>query len=237
MPTTFKIAASILAADFTRLGEQMRETEAAGIDMFHVDIMDGMFVPNITFGPMIVEAARRVTRLRLDVHLMIEKPERYLEAFAKAGANSLTVHVENSPHLHSTIQQIKHLNLLAGVAINPHTPFEMIREIIPDVDRVLVMTVNPGFGGQQFIARTLPKLGQIAAAIRDANHPIELGVDGGIDTTTIDSVLGEGADVMVCGTSIFHAPGGIAAGITALRSAGQAYLDRAKQKPAERWPS
>jgi ribulose-phosphate 3-epimerase len=219
--SSFKIAASILAADFTRLGDQVREAEAAGADLFHMDIMDGMFVPNISFGPMVVEAVRGITELPLGVHLMVEKPERYVAAFAQAGASMISVHVEASPHLHSTIQQIKSLYLKAGVAISPHTPFEMIREALCDVDHVLVLTVDPGFGGQKFIRSTLPKIEQIASTAQGIDHPIEVGVDGGIDVTTIGMVLAKGANVIVAGTSIFRAAGGITAGIAALRAAGQ----------------
>ncbi len=219
----FKIAPSILAADFTRLGEQVREAEAGGANLIHCDVMDGLFVPNITFGPLVIEAVRRVTNLPLDVHLMIEKPERYLEEFVQAGATMINVHVETCPHLHRTIQHIKELNVKAGVALNPHTPFEMIREILGDVDRVLVMTVNPGFGGQKLIHSTLPKIAQIAEAVRRTNHPIEIGVDGGVDATTTSLVLEHGANVLIAGSSVFNAPGGIAAGMAALRNAvGQA---------------
>jgi ribulose-phosphate 3-epimerase len=219
----FKIAPSILAADFTRLGEQVREAEAGGANLIHCDVMDGLFVPNITFGPLVIEAVRRVTNLPLDVHLMIEKPERYLQDFAQAGATMINVHVETCPHLHRTLQQIKELNLKVGVALNPHTPFEMIGEILGDVDRVLVMTVDPGFGGQKLIHSTLPKISQIAEAARRTNHPIEIGVDGGVDVTTTSLVLEHGANVLIAGSSVFNAPGGIAAGLAALRNAvGQA---------------
>lgn len=218
MASSVKIAPSILAADFTRLGEQLREAEIGGADLFHIDIMDGHFVPNITFGPMIVEAVSQVTRLLLDVHLMIEKPERYIPDFVQAGAQMIDVHVETCPHLHRTIQQIKELGVKAGVALNPHTPFEMIREILPDVDRVLVMTVNPGFGGQELIRGTLPKIQQIAQAIKSVGHPVEIGVDGGVDTATVQEVVSRGANVLIAGSSIFRARRGIADGIAALRA-------------------
>jgi ribulose-phosphate 3-epimerase len=223
VPGAFKIAPSILSADFTRLGEQIREAEIGGANLIHCDVMDGMFVPNITFGPMVIEAVRRVTNLPLDVHLMIEKPERYLQEFVQAGATMINVHVETCPHLHRTLQHIKELNVKAGVALNPHTPFEMIREILADVDRVLVMTVNPGFGGQKLIHSTLPKIAQIAEATRRLNRAIEIGVDGGVDVTTTSLVLEHGANVLIAGSSVFNAPGGIAAGMAALRYAvGQA---------------
>jgi ribulose-phosphate 3-epimerase len=220
--SAFKIAASILAADFTRLGEQVHEAEEAGVDLFHLDIMDGMFVPNISFGPMVVEAVRSMTRWTLDVHLMIEKPERYLDVFAQAGANMINVHVETCPHLHRTIQHIKELGLKAGVALNPHTPFSMIREIVPIVDRVLIMTVNPGFGGQTLIPSTVSKLKQIADAVKQLDHPPEIGVDGGVDIATASTVIANGANILIVGTSIFHAEGGIAAGVAGLRAAGKA---------------
>ena len=210
--TTIKIAPSILAADFTRLGEHVREAEAGGAELLHLDVMDGQFVPNITFGPLVVEAVRRVTKLPLDVHLMIEQPEHYLEQFAQAGATMMNVHVEACPHLHRTIQKIKALNVKAGVAINPHTPFEMIREVLGDVDRVLVMTVDPGFGGQKLIRSTLPKVRQISEAIKQYKHVIEIGVDGGIDVETIAEVRGYGADVIIAGSSVFRYAGGVAAG-------------------------
>ena len=221
MSTSVKIAPSILAADFTRLGEQIREAEIGGADLFHIDIMDGQFVPNISFGPMIVETVSQVTRLLLDVHLMIEKPERYIPDFVQAGAQMIDVHVETCPHLHRTIQQIKELGIKAGVALNPHTPFEMIREILPDVDRVLVMTVNPGFGGQELIHSTLPKIRQIAEAVKSVNHLIEIGVDGGVDTTTAKEVVACGATVLIAGSSVFKVREGIAEGIVALRASIQ----------------
>lgn len=214
-----KIAPSILAADFTRLGEQVRDAEEAGVEWFHIDVMDGHFVPNISFGPLIVEAMRRVTNVPLDVHLMIEKPERYIPDFAKAGANQINVHVETCPHLHRTLYQIKDLGLKAGVALNPHTPFEMIREVLTDVDRVLVMTVNPGFGGQKLIETTLPKVAQIRYALERLEHPAEIGVDGGVDLGTARDVVESGADVLVAGYSIFTTTEGASAAVAALRSA------------------
>ena len=219
MSSVIKIAASILAADFTRLGEEVRQAEAGGTDLFHLDVMDGQFVPNISFGPMVIEAVRGVTKLPLDVHLMIEQPERYIPVFAQAGANMIDVHVETCLHLHRTIHQIKELGVRPGVAINPHTPFEMIREILPDVERVLVMTVDPGFGGQKFIQSVLPKIEQIAKAVKGLNHPVEIGIDGGVDTSTISTIVASGGNVLIAGSSVFHAPGGSGAGIAALRAA------------------
>ncbi len=218
---SFQIAPSILSADFTNLGDQVRAAEAGGGEQIHIDIMDGHFVPNITFGPLMVEAVRRVTTLPLDVHLMIEQPERYLKAFIDAGATTIDVHVETCPHLHRTLQQIRELGAKAGVALNPHTPFEMIREVLGDVDRVLVMTVNPGFGGQQFINGTLHKLTELRQAARILRRDFEIGVDGGIDATTAPLVLSHGANVLIAGNAIFKAPDGIAAGIAALRKAGE----------------
>jgi ribulose-phosphate 3-epimerase len=219
MTLQHKIAPSILSADFTRLGEQLREVDTAGAELIHIDVMDGQFVPNITFGPLIVEAVRRVTALPLDVHLMIEKPERYIETFAKAGATMIDVHVETCPHLHRTLQQIRATGAKVGVAINPHTPFEMIRDIMGEVDRVLVMTVNPGFGGQQLIRATLPKIRIIRAAIAAQGRDIELGVDGGVDASTIRELAGAGADVFVAGNAVFGAKDGIHAAVASLRSA------------------
>ena len=220
MPGSFKIAPSILAADFTRLGEQVREAEAGGADLFHCDVMDGHFVPNISFGPMIVEAVRRVTALPLDVHLMIEQPERYLEMTAKAGAQMINVHVETCPKLHDTIRQIRALGVKPGVAINPETPFERIQEFIPEVDRVLVMTVHPGFGGQKFIPEMLPKIARISQAAKRIGRDIEIGIDGGVEVSTTPDVLAQGGNVLVAGSSVFHAKGGIAAGIKSLREIG-----------------
>lgn len=215
------IAPSILSADFTKLGEEVRAVAENGADAIHIDVMDGHFVPNLTFGAPIVAAVRRVTALPLDVHLMIEQPERYLEQFVRAGADMLTVHVETCPHLHRTLQTIHDLGVKAGVALNPHTPFELIREILPDVERVLVMTVNPGFGGQRLIPRTLDKVAQIRGAITALGLPIELGVDGGVDRNTINDLARSGADVFVAGNAIFGAPEGVSEAIAALRRAAR----------------
>ena len=199
-----KIAPSILSADFTRLGEQIAESEAGGADWIHVDVMDGHFVPNITIGPMIVEAARRATELPLDVHLMIENPDRYLSAFVAAGADWLTVHQEACPHLHRTAQKIRELGAHPGVAVNPATPVELLVDALPLVDLVLVMTVNPGFGGQSFIRECLPKIARLARAVASAGlEDVEIEVDGGIDPQTAPDVAAAGATVLVAGSAVF----------------------------------
>jgi ribulose-phosphate 3-epimerase len=218
-PTTSRLilAPSILSADFTRLGEQIALCERAGADWIHVDVMDGDFVPNITVGPMIVEACRRATGLPLDVHLMIEQPERHLEAFAAAGATSITVHVETCPHLHSTLQQIKALGVRAGVTLNPSTPAALIAPVANFADLVLVMTVNPGFGGQSFIPEMLPKVAEIRRMLDSIESRAWLEVDGGIAAETIHLTREAGATAFVAGKAIFHHPSGIADGIRVLR--------------------
>lgn len=217
MTSPILLAPSILAADFARLGEQIRDAEAAGADWFHIDVMDGHFVPNITMGPLIVEACRRVTSRPLDVHLMIEAPERFLTDFVSAGADQITVHVETCPHLHRVLSAIRDLNVGVGVALNPHTPIVMIESILDLVDLVLVMTVNPGFGGQSFIPATLSKIHLLHryAQEHDLNYKIE--VDGGINTQTAPLVIDAGARVLVAGSSVFNATPGIKASIQALR--------------------
>jgi ribulose-phosphate 3-epimerase len=214
-----KLAPSILAADFARLGDQVREAEQAGADRIHIDVMDGHFVPNITMGPLVVKALRPVTRLPLEVHLMIEQPDRYLDAFAEAGADTLQVHVENAVHLHRTVQHIKHLGKKAGVVLNPATSPVAVAEILPDVDLILAMTVNPGFGGQEFIASTLNKVRRLRQMIDQARPEIELEVDGGIDADTAPKAVQAGARVLVAGSSVFHAPDGVAAAMSRLRQA------------------
>ncbi len=214
-----KIAPSILAADFACLGRQIEEAHRAGADWIHVDVMDGRFVPNISVGIPVLQAVRRVTDLPLDVHLMIVEPERYVEAFARAGADRLTVHVEASPHLHRTVQQIRQLGLRAGVALNPATPAGAVEEILPDVDLILAMTVNPGFGGQHFIPTVLPKLRRLRQMIDALGADIELEVDGGIDQHTAGLVTAAGATVLVAGSAIFASPVGIAEALTQLREA------------------
>jgi ribulose-phosphate 3-epimerase len=214
-----KIAPSILAADFADLGSAIRAAEAAGADYIHVDVMDGNFVPNITVGIPVVAALRRVTRLPLDVHLMIAAPERYLADFAKAGADILTVHVEACPHLHRTVQQIRELGVRPGVTLNPATSLETVREILPYVEQVLIMTVNPGFGGQSYISSMRDKIVRLAALIAETGQAVEIEVDGGIDADTTPEVVAAGARVLVAGTAVFGHPGGAAGGIAALRAA------------------
>jgi ribulose-phosphate 3-epimerase len=214
-----KIAPSILAADFADLGSAIRAAEAAGADYIHVDVMDGHFVPNITVGIPVVAALRRATRLPLDVHLMITAPERYLADFARAGADIITVHVEACPHLHRTVQQIRELGARPGVSLNPATSLETVREILPYVDLVLIMSVNPGFGGQSYIPTITAKISRLAAMIAETGRAIEIEVDGGVDINTTPVIVAAGARVLVAGTAVFGHPGGIAGGIAALRTA------------------
>lgn len=216
-----KIAPSILSADFARLGEQIAAAEAAGADYIHVDVMDGHFVPNITVGPLVVEAARRATKLPLDVHLMIEAPERYIARFAEAGADIITVHVETSPHLHRTVQRIKELGARAGVSLNPATPLNTLEELLPYVDLVLLMTVNPGFGGQEFIPTMLPKIRRLRDILTERQLSIELEVDGGINAETAPQVVAAGANVLVAGAAIFEAEESVAEAVRRIRESGQ----------------
>ncbi len=198
-----KLAASILSADFGRLTEEVKAVEAAGTDWIHVDIMDGHFVPNITIGPDVVRALRKATTLPLDVHLMIEKPERYLKHFADAGADWLGVHVEACPHLHRIIQNIRELGARPAVALNPATPLAFIEPILPDVDMILLMTVNPGFGGQAFISTMLPKIRQCRRMIDEAGLTTVLQVDGGVNPKTVGELSQAGVDVFVAGSAVF----------------------------------
>ena len=198
-----KIAPSILSADFTRLGEEIRAVEKAGADYIHIDVMDGHFVPNITIGPMIVEAARRVTALPLDVHLMISNPDQYAEDFVKAGADRITVHAEAVNHLHRSIQLIRKLGAEPAVSLNPATPPDRLEYVLEDLDMVLLMTVNPGFGGQAFIRAVVPKIEQVREMIEKRGLEVELEVDGGVGPDTIHIVSSAGADVFVAGSAIF----------------------------------
>ncbi len=198
-----KIAPSILASDFSKLGEEIKDVEQGGADYIHVDVMDGHFVPNITIGPLIVDAIRPLTSLPLDVHLMIENPDQYIEAFAKAGADIITVHQEACPHLHRTLQLIKSFGVKAGVVINPATPAETIKPVLQDVDLVLLMTVNPGFGGQSFIESVVPKIQQVADWREEQSLSFEIEIDGGVKEETAPICIESGADVLVAGSAIF----------------------------------
>lgn len=199
-----KIAPSILSANFSMLDEEIRDVEAGGADYIHVDVMDGHFVPNITIGPMIVEAIKPITSLPLDVHLMIENPDTYIPNFAKAGASIITVHQEACIHLHRTIQLIKDSGSKAGVVINPATPAEVLLPILTDVDLVLIMTINPGFGGQSLIQSTIPKIEQLANWRKEMNLSFEIEVDGGVNINTAKQCTDAGADVLVAGSAVFN---------------------------------
>jgi len=213
-----KIAPSILSADFSRLGEHVQEAEAAGADWIHVDVMDGHFVPNITIGPLVVRALRPITKLPLDVHLMIENPNRYVADFAGAGADWITVHVETCPHLHRTIQQIRELGCKPGVTLNPATPLSTLEEILPDVDLVLIMSVNPGFGGQSYIPGSTAKIARLRRMLDNIGSNAEIEVDGGVNTETIAEVAGAGATVLVAGSAVFNDKASVAENIQQLRS-------------------
>jgi ribulose-phosphate 3-epimerase len=205
-----KLAPSVLAADYARLGEQVQEVAAAGADYIHVDVMDGRFVPNISVGPLVVEALRRATDLPLDVHLMIEEPERHIEAFAQAGASILTVHPEASSHVHRLVQMIKGLDVRSGVALNPGSPLCLIEEVLAEVDLVLLMTVNPGWGGQAFLHSVLPKMRRLRRMLDERGLAAELEVDGGITVETAPLVVEAGARVLVAGSAVFQHADGVA---------------------------
>jgi ribulose-phosphate 3-epimerase len=203
MPTAVRVAPSVLSADLGRLAEEVREVEKGGADWIHVDVMDGRFVPNITLGPAMVKAIRRATALPVDVHLMIVEPEKYIEQFAEAGADVISVHIEASVHLQRTLAEIRRLGKRAGVVLNPHTPEEHLRYVLGDVDLVLVMSVNPGFGGQAFLPEALPKLAALRRMIDAAGLEIDLEVDGGVSPETARQVVDAGARVLVAGSAVF----------------------------------
>ena len=212
-----KIAPSILSADFSRLGEQVAEAEAGGADAIHIDIMDGAFVPNITMGPMIVQAIRRWTTLPFDLHLMIANPERYIADFASAGADTITVHAEACVHLHSVIQQIRASGKRPSVAISPATPISALEEVIADLDQALIMTVNPGFGGQAFIEAMLSKISRMRALIDERGLTADLQVDGGISADTAAAVARAGANVLVAGSAVYNDRMSVAESIARIR--------------------
>src|SRR5438093_2644973 len=216
--TPVALAPSILSADFARLGEQVAEVEAAGADRIHVDVMDGHFVPNITIGPVVVRSLRRVTRLPLEAHFMIAEPGRYLEAFADAGADGLTVHAEGAVHLHRTLESITKLDRRVGLALNPATSAVVLDEVLPQLDLVLVMTVDPGFGGQDFIAGTIPKIRRIRALLDRVRPGCELEVDGGIHPATAPLAVEAGARVLVAGSAIFEDAAGVRAAMARLQA-------------------
>jgi ribulose-phosphate 3-epimerase len=216
-----QILPSILSADFRFLGQQVAEVEQAGADRIHVDVMDGRFVPNLTIGPLVVEAVRKSTSLPLDVHLMIVEPERYLDDFAQAGADILLVHQETCPHLHRTLHHIKDLGKQAGVVLNPSTPLSTLEEVLNDVDQILLMSVNPGFGGQSFIASSVDKVRRLRCLLDERQAHAAIEIDGGIDPRTAPRVVAAGATLLVTGSAVFRAPGGAAEGVRQLRASIQ----------------
>jgi ribulose-phosphate 3-epimerase len=219
MPRVVKLAPSILTADLLRLGEQIAQAEAAGVDYIHVDVMDGHFVPNITFGPLVVEAIRGCTKLPLEVHLMIEEPDQYVPAFAKAGGDILTVHAEACRHLHRTVQLVKEQGVKVGVALNPATPVSAVDEVLPDLDEVLLMTVNPGFGGQKFIPSSVDKIARARAMLDERGAKAELGVDGGVNAETIGRIARAGATMLVAGSAVYNPRESVADAVRRLRAA------------------
>ncbi|WP_376796983.1 ribulose-phosphate 3-epimerase [Thermogemmatispora sp.] len=218
-PAAIGLVPSILSADFSRLGQQVREAEEAGVQRIQIDVMDGHFVPNITMGPLIVEAVRRSTSLPLEAHLMITNPEHYIEAFARAGADVIIVHQETCPHLHRIVQQIKEAGKQAGVALNPSTPVWLLEDILSLLDLVLIMTVNPGFGGQEFIPETLPKIARLRQLLSERQLHCDLEVDGGINEQTIPLVVRAGANLLVAGSAVYNERESVAAAVERLRQA------------------
>jgi ribulose-phosphate 3-epimerase len=213
------LSASILSADFSNLQNEILTCEKAGVDWIHIDVMDGHFVPNLTMGPFIVEACKKITSLPLDCHLMIEEPENLIDAFAKAGAFNITIHPENNPNVRSTLSKIKILSCKAGIAINPGTSVETIKPLIELVDLILIMTVNPGFSGQKFMPSVVSKISEVSTLVKSYKPTVVIEVDGGIDSKTIKLVHNSGANAFVSASAIFHYPQGIAAGVKALRKA------------------
>jgi ribulose-phosphate 3-epimerase len=213
-----RISASILSADFSRLGDEVRDAEVGGADAVHVDVMDGRFVPNITIGPMVVRSIRPITHLPLEVHLMIEEPERYIDEFVRAGADLVTVHVETCPHLHRTLEQIREAGARPAVTLNPATPLVTLEEVLDQVDQILVMTVNPGFGGQSLIPGTVSKVSRLRRILDERGLVCAIEVDGGINSQTMGSVVQAGAEILVMGAAIFGGEGGAAASLPRLRA-------------------
>ena len=218
MTPPFKLAPSVLAADFTRLGEQVKEAEAAGADLIHIDIMDGQFVPNISFGSLVIKACKKVTDLPLDVHLMIVEPERFLSEFVAAGADTVTVHAEATLHIHRALQMIRQEGARAGLVVNPLTPLDVVKDALPYLEQVLIMSVNPGFGGQSFIEGSLERLKQVRAWIDEGSFDVDLEVDGGVGADNVNAVVKAGANIVVAGSAVFGS-GGVAENVKALREA------------------